>query len=92
MDWVAKNRDDVVVESHGAPTVAIISMEDYEDLKALRERRRREEAFANLRELSRQISERNADLTPEEADALADRFSHDLVDDLVAKGRIRFEE
>jgi hypothetical protein len=58
----------------------------------MRERRRREEAFATLRELSRRISERNADLTLEEADALAGRFSHELVENLVAKGRIRFEE
>ena len=92
ISWVRQRHDEVIVESHGEPTVAIISIADYEELKALRERKRREEAFARLRELARQISEQNANLTPEEADALADRFSHDLVEDLVAKGKVRFEE
>ncbi len=92
ISWVKQSRDEVIVESRGEPVAAIISMADYEELKAQRERKRREEALASLREIGRQASERNANLTPEEVDELADRFSHELVEDLVARGLVRFEE
>lgn len=90
--WVSRNRDEVIVESHGEPVAAIISYAEYESLKELREQARRRAALESLRGLRRRTLAKNADLTDEEADALADRFSHDLVDDLAARGLVRFEE
>lgn len=90
--WVSKNREEVIVASHGEPTAVIISFAEYEGLKVLREKARREAALASLRDLRGRTLAQNADLDPDEADALADRFSRDFVEDLVKAGRVRFEE
>lgn len=38
------------------------------------------------------VSARNRDLTEEQAEALADRFVRDMIDDMAAEGKIRFEQ
>ena len=90
--WVSRNRDEVIVESHGEPTAVIISFAEYQRLRELREQARRKTALETLRELRQRTLASNADLSPGEADALADAFSRDLVDDLVSRGQVRFEE
>jgi len=63
----------------------------YEEWRALREGQRRGEAATRLRALRQQVLARNRDLSPAAADALADRFIRDIIDDLVDEGEIRFE-
>jgi len=89
--WVLRNNDEVIVESRGVPTVVIMSMAEYESVKALKEQARRGEALEALRRLRERVMVRNQDLTPEEGDALADRFSREIVEDLVEEGKVRFE-
>ncbi len=92
IEWIRQHRDEVIVESRGEPAVVIMSADEYEAVKALREQARRREALEQLRELRARAQARNADLAPAEADALAERFSRELVEDLAREGTVRFEE
>src|SRR5437016_943947 len=56
------------------------------------ERIRREKLLADLHRLQAQVSARNADLTDEQADALADEISRDAINELIRKGRIRYAD
>lgn len=76
-DWAIEENDDVIVESHGQPKVAIIPYKEYQRLSLLREEARRRDALARLRGLRATVRERNSDLSEEEADALARRFSEE---------------
>jgi prevent-host-death family protein len=89
--WVRENADEVIVESHGQPTAVIMSFTEYERIQAVREQQRRQEALEGLRRLRDEVSARNRDLTEAQADALADRFTREVIDDMAAEGRIRFE-
>ncbi|MBA2278076.1 MAG: type II toxin-antitoxin system Phd/YefM family antitoxin [Chloroflexia bacterium] len=92
MRAVEENGDEVVVEDHGRPRVAIISMRGYEELKAWREQQRRQRALADLRALQKRVGERNSDLTSEQAEALADRFVREVVEEMFAEGKLRYED
>ncbi len=89
---VQEKDDVVIVENHGRPTAAIISIEEYQSLQAISERDREARALERLRVLQEQIAERNRDLTSDEADAIADELTRTAMDSLVAKGTLRFEE
>lgn len=89
--WVKEHGDEVIVENRGKPAAVIVSFTEYEKLRALREEARRQEALARLRQVKEQVSARNRDLTEEQALELADRFAHDMVDELAAQGKIRCE-
>ncbi len=92
MRAVEEDGDEVVVEDHGRPRVAIISMRGYEELKAWRDQQRRQQALADLRALQKRVGERNSDLTPERAEALADRFIREVVEEMFAEGKLRYED
>ncbi|MDQ6693585.1 MAG: type II toxin-antitoxin system Phd/YefM family antitoxin [Chloroflexota bacterium] len=92
VNWVLQNQDDVIVESRGEPTVVIMPYTEYEKVKSLKEPERRKQALERLRKLRAEVLAVNQDLTPEEGDALADRFTREVIDDLVKEGKIRFEE
>lgn len=87
---VAKDGAEVIVERDGRPTAVVIPFAAYEELRALREERRRTDALDRLRALRAGVRARNDDLSEEEAEAIADRFAHDLIDDLATEGVVRF--
>lgn len=89
--WVRASGDAVIVENHGQPRVVILPVEAYADYEALREQRRRQEALATMHRLQAEVSARNRDLTPEQADELADRLVRDAIDEMIAEGKIRYE-
>jgi len=91
MRAVVENGDDIVVQDHGRPRVAIISMRAYEGLQEWREQERRKDILAEMRALQAEVSARNKDLTLEQAEELADRFVREVVEEMVAEGKIRFE-
>lgn len=64
---------------------------EYERLKEIREQVRRREALAALKRLREKVRARNQDLSDEEAGALADRFSREIIEDMVQEGEIRSE-
>ena len=88
---VTKSGEEVIVESRGKPTVAIVSMADYEGLRALKEKKRRAKALESLRQLRAESLAANADLTPEEGDELAERFSREVITDMIREGKLRYE-
>ena len=89
---VEQGGDTVVVEDHGRPRVAIISMSDYEDLEVWREQERRKQILAEMRALQREVGERNRDLSIEEAEALAERFVSEVVEEMFAEGKLRYAD
>jgi prevent-host-death family protein len=91
MEWAVENPDGVIVESRGEPKVAILSYAEYQQFLALREQARRQEAFRRLEELADIISARNADLTDEEVEELADEISRETIQRMVDQGKIVFE-
>ena len=91
MSAVSEDGDEVIIALHGRPKVAVISHEEFQAFTALREKARREEALAWLRAVEQRQAGRNADLTEEEIEALADRATHEAFDELAAEGKIVFE-
>lgn len=91
MNAVRNPDDAVIVESHGKPKVAVISYDRFEKVLALEEQARRAWALEQMRQLEERIGDRNSDLSGEQIEELADRFSREFVEDLVAEGKIVFE-
>ncbi len=123
LKYVTEENDEVIVESSGKPEAVIMSMAAFEELEALRERVRREDALQRLyairderarngtltkkppeidaerraelldqlRALRAEVQAQNQDLTQEEADEIANRFSREIIDDMAAEGKIGFE-
>ncbi|MCC6945590.1 MAG: type II toxin-antitoxin system Phd/YefM family antitoxin [Thermomicrobiales bacterium] len=89
---VRTNDEAIIVENRGAPTAAIISIAEFDMLKELKERARREEALQELRKLRAELDERQKDLTQEEADAIVAEIRSDTIQSLIKKGVIRYED
>lgn len=90
--WVLQNKDEVIVESRGEPKVVVVPFSKYEQLREIKEQVRRREVLAKLEKLREKVRARNQDLTGEEADALANRFSREIVEDTAKEGKIKFEK
>ncbi|MDO8671955.1 MAG: type II toxin-antitoxin system Phd/YefM family antitoxin [Dehalococcoidia bacterium] len=90
--WVLQNQDEVIVESRGEPKVVVMPFSEYEHMKEIREQARRQEAIAKLRKLRDQVRARNQDLSEDAADALAGRFSREIIEDMAREGKIEFEK
>lgn len=92
MEWVRENRDEVIIENHGAPSVVVIAYDEYEQMLKLREAERRKQAWEQLQALREQVRARNQDITTEEeAIEIADEIVRDAVQSLIEKGKLRFE-
>ena len=83
--------DAVIVESRGKPQVALVPYEEYERLQKLKQRARREEALAQLRELAREVQAQNLDLSEDEAASIAYELTREAIESLAAQGKVRFE-
>ena len=56
------------------------------------EQQRRQDALERLHRLRDKVRSQNTDIqTDDEAMAIADRFVRDVIDDMVAEGKIKFE-
>jgi prevent-host-death family protein len=71
-------QEPVIVEIHGAPKVAIVSISDLQELEALREAEERRRAVERLRTIREHIAARNADLSSEEAAAIIEQATADI--------------
>ncbi len=92
IEWTIQNKDDVVVvKSRGEPKVVVMSFAEYEKVKEIKDKERRRQILKELEALRAESLERNKDLTPEEGDELAIRFSRELRESLNRKMRSRFE-
>lgn len=91
VSYVTDQDDEVVVESHGRPAAVVMSYAAFQEVQTLREQQRRRDILDRLRTLEARLVTQNRDLREESAMALADRFSHELIDDLAAEGVLTFE-
>jgi prevent-host-death family protein len=69
---LANGTSTIVIEHHGHPRAVMISADEWAALSAARERMLRQDAWEQLWTLAAEASVLNADLTPEDADAIAD--------------------
>ena len=84
--------DAVIVEREGEPRAVIVSFLEYQQMRSLWEALRQEEVISELHRVSAEVAARNQDLTEEQIEELASRFSHDIFEDMVRDGRLRFAE
>ncbi len=91
MDWAVENGDEVVIESRGEPKVAILSYAEYQEFLAFKEQARRKEALRQLEELAERMWARNADLSDEEVEELAEEISQETIQRMIKKGKVRFQ-
>jgi prevent-host-death family protein len=89
--WTIESNDDVIIESHGKPSVVIMSFEAYQKVLILREEAGRREALTELECLRDSVRARNQDLSETQAMALADRLSRDVIEDMMREKRVTFE-
>ena len=90
VNWAVDQGDDVIVESHGKPKAVIIPFEAYRSMLKLREEARRLDVLARLEALGERIRARNQDLSIEEAGSLAERAAQEIVDEMIAEGKIAY--
>ena len=91
LGYVSEHGDEVIVETYGKPKAVIMSYAAYEEVQALRGQAQRADALERLRRLQERTAARNQDLTEVAAIEIAERVSHELIDDLAARGEIRFD-
>lgn len=90
MDWLGESQDEVVIESHGRPRAVLIGYSEYRQFLEWHERQRREAALAELQQLARTIQAKNQDLSVETGQALADRFARELIEEMIAEGKVDY--
>lgn len=59
---------------------------------AAREQNRRDKALAELNRLAATIQARNQGLTAVAAAELADRFTREIIEELIADGKIKYDQ
>lgn len=85
LSQVADSGEPVVVERQGKPRAAIISMEQYRELRAFQKEQRRREAVETLRKLQAEVSEKFKDLTDEEIERIAQEVRDEVMQAVVEK-------
>lgn len=92
IEWAVENQDEVIVESRGKPKAVIMPFDGYEEYQTLREQARRRAVLARLEQLAETTRARNQDLeNAAEADTLADQLSREVIEDMIAEGKIKYE-
>ena len=92
LKWAVENQDEVVVESRGRPKAVILPYAEYEMFQLLREKERRQVALQRLQELAAANQALNQDLTPEEAEEIADEVTRETIERMAAKGKVTFTQ
>ena len=67
--------DATVIEHHGKPRAVVVAAEEWAALREARAELRRREAWEELWKLAAEVGARNADLSEEEANAIADEIA-----------------
>lgn len=71
MSWIETNGEEVIIENHGKPRMALIPLEWLEEQKKLKEDARRREALEWMRQYEEKHAHDNDDLTEDEVMELA---------------------
>jgi len=91
LDWTVTEKDPIIVQSHGQPKAVIMNYAEYVRLADISEKERRQRALAEMEALRERVRAQNQDLNDEQADYLADRFVREVVQDMIAEGKIQYE-
>ena len=91
LDWAVEYGDEVVIESRGEPKAVIISYDDYEEFRTLKEEARRRAALRQLEALAEQIWARNSDLSEEQVEQLAEEIAQETMQRMIKEGNVRFQ-
>ncbi len=91
IEWALSNKDEVIVKSYGDPKVVIMPYQEYQIVIEMREQARRRQALDQLEALREQVQARSQALTEEKATELADRFTREVVEELVEEGKIKYQ-
>ena len=92
LKWAVENQEEVVVESHGRPKAVILPYEEYKFFLSLREKEKRQSALQRLQELATANQALNQDLTPEEAEELADEVTRETIERMAAQEEIKLKQ
>ncbi len=87
----AAQKETIIIAMRGKPKAVILSFEEYTRMKRLEEEARRRERLARLEALGKKIRSRGVELTEEEAEELAERFSRETIEELIASGHVRYQ-
>jgi prevent-host-death family protein len=90
LQWAVENGEEVVIESRGEPRAVILPYDGYEELLLLREQAQRRQALQLLDAIAARAQERNADLSAEEAEQLAEEVSEETLQRMVTEGKVAF--
>ena len=91
MKWIAEKKEAIIIESRGQPKVVLIPFQEYEEIRALQEEERRRQALARLEALAERVGARNQDLSLKEAEELADRFTREVIEEMIEEGKLSYE-
>lgn len=92
LKWAVENQDEVVVESRGRPKAVILPYAEYVMFQSLREKERRQAALQRLQELATANQALNQDLTPEEAEEIADEVTRETIERMAAGDKVTFTQ
>ncbi len=92
LSWIKETHKDVIIQNRGEAEAVIIPIADYDLLREARERKRRQQAIAELKRLAATLDQKNHDLTETEAEVLADEMSRDAINSLAAQGKVTFQD
>jgi prevent-host-death family protein len=87
-----KSREDIVIQNRGQSEAVIIPFADYDLLQEAREKRRRQQAIAELHQIAREIEAKNEPLTDKEVKSLADEIAREAVESLKNQGKVVFQD
>lgn len=90
LSLATKEGDEFIIESYGQPKAALLPFGEYQKIANLRRDAERREVWAQLESLRQKIRKRNRDLTVKEANRLADRFTREVIDEMVKEKKITF--
>jgi prevent-host-death family protein len=92
LDWTVENQEEIIVESRGQPKAVILAYDEYEAITELREKLRRQAVWGRMQELAAAVQARNQDLSPEQAEQIADDITRETIDRMVREGKVSFKE
>ncbi|MFZ1721662.1 MAG: type II toxin-antitoxin system Phd/YefM family antitoxin [Microgenomates group bacterium] len=91
-DWAVKNKDEIIVENRGNPKAVIVSYEYYEELLALGEKSRRQEAMQKLCDIAQAVNQSKTTISKKESEEIADKISREAIRNLSKKGKVHFSQ
>lgn len=89
---VKKSDEDVLIQSRGKAEAVIIPFKDYKLLQEAREHRRRRQAIEELKQIAREVGASNQNMSPEDAEKIADQVTREAVHSLIDQGKVIFQE